>query len=104
MTFHVDRRHGGSISSPSAEEIDEVLAKLDGPEDDEHPDVALTHESEWCLSAFPGGLLVWENVEEGDEPRHMRDIPRHEVRRLWHALAAGDIETVDAEPWLPGYG
>lgn len=81
-----------------------MLAELDGPEDDEHPDVALTHESEWCLSAFPGGLLVWENVEEDDEPRHMRNVARADVRRLWLALAAGDLETIEAEPWLPGYG
>ena len=39
-----------------------LLRSLD-MEDNEHPDVALKHETEWCLSAYPGGLLVWENAE-----------------------------------------
>jgi hypothetical protein len=83
--------------------LDAVLDELDGPDDDEHPDVSLTHESEWCLSAFQGGLLVWENLEEG-EPRHMTGVSRSDVRRLWAALADGDIARVDEEQWVPGYG
>jgi hypothetical protein len=79
-----------------------TLCELD-VHDEEHPDVALTHESEWCLSAFEGGLLVWENLERG-EPRHMRDVPRDKVLRLWLALSRGDLSAIEKEPWLPGYG
>ncbi len=73
--------------------------------DPEHPDVALKHETEWCLSAFRSGLLVWENVEaDADNPRHMTDVPREKVLCLWVKLAQGDIAAVEAEPWLPGCG
>lgn len=104
MPFHVSNRQGASISEPTPEGIDAVLAELDGPVDDEHPDVSPSHDSERCLSAFPSGLLVWENVEEDDEPRHMTGVRRDDVRRLWSALAIGDLATIDAEDWQPGYG
>jgi hypothetical protein len=47
---------------PPIARLRELLQSLD-IDDKEHPDVALTHESGWCLSAFPSGLLVWENDE-----------------------------------------
>jgi hypothetical protein len=81
-------------------------------EDFEHPDVSLKHETEWCLSAFLSGLLIWENVgdvsedadpiPEGELVRHMKGVSRQKVLELWLKLAAGDIPAVDAEPWLPG--
>lgn len=80
----------------------EVLDELD-VEDVEHRSVSLTHESEWFLGAYPGGLLVWENVETADNPRHMNDVPRERVLELWLELAKGRIEEIEAEPWLPGY-
>lgn len=58
-------------------------------QDAEHPDVALSHESEWTLSVFESGLVVWENVAEDDEPRHRHGVSRGEVRRLGQELAAG---------------
>src|SRR4051812_48452962 len=50
-------------STPSPGEIAVLLAELDGPEDDEHPDVWIDHESGWGLSSFSSGLPVWENSE-----------------------------------------
>ena len=79
----------------------EVLAELDA-EDREHPCVSLTHESEWSLGAYPDGLLVWENLEEGD-PRHMNAVPREQVLSLWIKLSEGRIPEIEREPWLPGY-
>jgi hypothetical protein len=84
--------------------IDRVLAELDDPLDDEHPDVAIEHESGWALSAFQSGLLVWGNVEDDCEPRHMRDVPRAQVREYFRCVAAGDLAFVEAAPWLAGYG
>ncbi|MFN2506196.1 MAG: hypothetical protein ABR540_18615 [Acidimicrobiales bacterium] len=84
--------------------MDAVLAELDESPDMEHPDVALSYESEWTLSVFENGLVVWENVAENDEPRHRRGVSRAEVRRLWQELAAGNLERVNAEEWIPGYG
>jgi hypothetical protein len=79
-----------------------ALSELDA-RDDEHPDASLIHESEWCLSAFESGLLVWQNLERG-EPRHMRDVPRDRVLQLWLALSRGDLSSIEKEAWMPGYG
>ena len=72
-------------------------------QDDEHPNVSVEHETAWSLGAFSAGLLVWENVEAG-EPRHMRNVSREDVIRLWCLLAPGDIDAINGEPWLDGYG
>ena len=103
MSYHVSRRWGDCNNDPSVEQMREVLAELD-VEDDEHPDVALVHESGWCLGAYPSGLLVWEYLGNAYEPRHMRGVPRDRVLELWKRLAKGEISAVNAEPWQPGYG
>jgi hypothetical protein len=82
----------------------EVLDDLDA-DDDEHPSVSLTHESEWCLAAYVGGALIWENLETSSaSPRHMKDVPRGLVLELWVALSRGDLPRVEQEKWLVGYG
>jgi len=97
-------RWGAVESNPSLERFCELLQSLD-VEDNELPDVALKHESEWCLSAYPGGLLVWENAEfDEGTARHMKCVSRERVLALWLALARGDLAAIEAEPWLPGYG
>lgn len=64
----------------------------------------LEHETGWLLGAHPSGILVWENVESNDPPRHRRDVPVVEVRRLFGLLAEGDISTIEGLDWQPGYG
>jgi hypothetical protein len=103
MSYFANTRWGGGEDSPSESRMREILAELDVKEDDEHPDVSLMHESEWALSAFAGGLVVWENVEAG-EPRHMHNVSRERVFELWLKLSRGEIATIEQEPWLPGYG
>jgi hypothetical protein len=88
---------------PSVDRMREVLAELDGEDDDEHPDVSLTHESEWSMSAFPDGLVIWENPEV-DIARHMLHLSRQKVLELWTKLADGQIADIEKEPWLAGYG
>jgi hypothetical protein len=102
MTFFVTSRWGGDGPDVSVEHMRQVLQELD-LHDDEHCSVSLTHESGWSLGAFESGLLVWENVEEG-EPRHLPVAGREHVLELWQALARGDLERVEREPWRPGYG
>ncbi|WP_157995654.1 hypothetical protein [Thermomonospora amylolytica] len=99
-------RWGRMVEDPSPEEIAEILAELDGPEDDEHPDVWIDHDSGWSLSAFSSGLLIWEKPEPAPEecPFHMKDVPRALIERLFLALAADDLETMHKQPWSPGYG
>src|SRR5262245_54381110 len=104
MAFSATDRQGATVSNPSTERLRELLRSLD-IDDPEHPDVALKHETEWCLSAFSSGLLVWENGEAaGNNARHMRSVPREKVLDLWLKLARGDIAAVDVEPWQRGYG
>jgi hypothetical protein len=72
--------------------------------DDEHTDVSLTHETEWCLSAFKNGLLIWENVAGEGSPKHMHAVSREKVIILWQKLALGKISEIEQEPWQTGYG
>ena len=91
MTFHANGRWSGSERNPSVERLRALLQELDiRVEDIEHPDVSLTHETEWCLSAFSSGLLIWENLEAEDETaKHMRGVPREKVLALWLKLTEG---------------
>lgn len=102
MRYHVNRRWGESDDEPSVEQMREALAELE-VEDKEHPEVSLIHASGWCLGAYPSGLLIWKNLDQG-EPRHMRDITRPKVLELWLQLSRGELEAVNSEPWQPGYG
>jgi hypothetical protein len=102
MAFHLRFRWGNSESNVDVDRMAAALGELD-THDQEHPDVSLSHESEWSLSAFESGLLVWENLESG-EPRHMKGVSRREVLRLWIALSQGELSLIEAEAWLPGYG
>jgi hypothetical protein len=111
MGFVACDRWGGHERNPPVERMRDILQELDiETQDLEHPCVSLKHETEWCLSAFLSGLLVWENVggapedddPEGQPTRHMTGVSREKVLELWLKLAAGDIAVVDAEPWLPG--
>ena len=44
MSYHVNRRWGDSDADPSVEQMRQALAELD-IDDEEHPDVALIHDS-----------------------------------------------------------
>ncbi|HEX8456329.1 MAG TPA: hypothetical protein VF656_03325 [Pyrinomonadaceae bacterium] len=103
MAFNIVHRGGWFEDKPSIEMFEELYNER-FIEDDEHLSVSVAHESEWYLSLYPDGEIVWENVEATDnEPRHMDDVPKDKVLELWTKLANGDIESIEAEPWLPGY-
>src|SRR3954453_22683172 len=103
MAARVTHRSGAmeTVSGPTV--VAELVAELDHDDDAEHPDIAIAHESGWSLSALTGGLVVWENVDEG-EPRHMAGLSRDQVRNLFDAVVASDLGVVEAQPWEPGYG
>ena len=103
MTFHVYHRFGECVSDPPLDSLESLYDELK-VNDDEHPSVSLQHESEWSLEAFPCGLLVWENVEDGSHPRHLKSATKAKVIDLWRKLAMGDVEAVEVEPWKDGYG
>lgn len=103
MSYFVRGRWDGGQREPTEQVMLEILAELDA-DDPEHPDVALEHETGWALSAFPSGLVVFENVEADDEPRHLSGLSRTDVAELWKLLAAGAFSDLESQTWLPGYG
>ncbi len=103
MSYFVPGRWGGGEPEPTEQAMLDALSELDA-DDPEHPDVALEHESGWALSAFPSGLVVFENVEADDEPRHLTGLSRADVADLWRLLAMGNFADLELPPWLPGYG
>ena len=102
MPAHVTHL-GGWMEEARPDLLERLLAELDSA-DDEHPDVSIGDESGWTLSAFSSGLLVWENVEEDDEPQHMKAVPRSTMLQHFHTLLAGDLDRLHQLPWSPGYG
>ncbi len=105
MSFTITHRGGEDDEGSGTAGIDAILAELDEPRDDEHPDVSVTHDdSGWAVSAFQTGLVVWENPEQDDDPRHLRDVSRQEVRRIMVLVSEGRIDEVDRLDWSPGYG
>jgi putative hemolysin len=103
MSFFVTHRYGDQDDGTSLALFPPLLRELDDrPEDTEHGSVAVTHESEWCLSVFRGGYVTFEHLEDGGEC-HMLDVSEAKIIELWSLLAAGDIAAIQREPWKPGY-
>ncbi len=106
MSFYISHRFGGDDPDPPPGALADLLAELDeDPDDEEHVSVSVVHESHWAISAFAGGLVALENVEDFEvAPRHMRGVERDEILVLFEALADGRLDDVFARPWKPGYG
>jgi hypothetical protein len=105
MSFYIRHRFGGDDRDPPPEALDALLAELDeDPDDTEHPDVGVVHESDWAISVYANGLVTLENVEDLDiEPRHLRAVDRSDARRLLALMAQGRLEEILADQWEPGY-
>lgn len=102
MAYMVIHLSGNNEESYPLERLGELLAELDGNEDEEAY-VALTHESEWCLSANPFGLLMWENnFSDITESWYMENVSKEFIISLWSQLAIGEIEEVKQNAWMPG--
>ena len=102
MAFHVTHRYGAMDSDPPLSFLPALLRELDDrPEDTEHGSVAVTHESEWCMSVSRGDYVIFGHLESGGE-RHMRAVPDAKIIDLWSQLARGDIASIESEPWTPG--
>lgn len=69
----------------------------------EHGDVSVVHEdSGWCISAHRDHRVVFAHLGDGGA-RHMIPVSKEKVLELWRKLIEGDIESIQSEPWRPGY-
>jgi hypothetical protein len=101
MSFTITHVSGLMERNPSLEILPRLLDELQTA-DEEHGDVSLTHETEWCLSISKSGSVYFENLEVG-EPRHMHDVSREKILEMMECLSRGKIENIHRENWLPGY-
>src|SRR3954452_12842070 len=104
--FIAHRVVGDDEPDPPLDRLDALLDEVDeDPSDIEHTGVAVVHDSGWTIGVYTGWLVVYENVDDLEvKPRHLElgtDRPR--VLRLMRAAAEGDLRTLDAQPWCPGY-
>ncbi|GAA3486351.1 MULTISPECIES: hypothetical protein [Streptomyces] len=109
MTYFMYDVHGTAVDEPDAETLRALV--VDGLADPEavNPEVSLTHESGWSLTAYAGGLLLWENIEDAEDAKNAEDaenaerapdtrdgVARDEVVRLFELLAKGETAAVAA--------
>jgi len=97
-TFVLTHFDGSMDESTSLDEVDDLVAELDAA-DVEHPDVAISDESGWTLSAYRSGKVLWENVERGDDEYSLDGVSRDEVIRLFRLVAVGDLDAIHRMPW-----
>ncbi|MET8700032.1 hypothetical protein ABZW10_14345 [Kitasatospora sp. NPDC004723] len=104
MSFTIMHR-GGEMEEGDELMIPRLLEELDGPRDDEHPDVSVCDdESAWSISAFQGGSLIFENLDSSEfAPRHIVNVPRSEMTRAMVLLARGRLDELELMNWEPGY-
>ncbi|MEV4915963.1 hypothetical protein AB0K47_04005 [Streptomyces tirandamycinicus] len=104
MSITFTHRDGGMEDGTEAG-VPSLVAELDGPIDDEHPDVSVTDDdSSWIVSAFQDGTLVLENLEDNDvQPRHLQHVSRAEMIRVMAIMVRGDLAALQQLDWLPGY-
>ncbi|WP_394841746.1 hypothetical protein LZC95_32305 [Pendulispora brunnea] len=101
MVFFILHRWGASERSRDPRVVEALLSELDGQEPtDELTSVSLCLPSGWCLSAFPNGLMIFENVEETSiEPRYMRVSSRSAARELMELLARQQFHDLHQRAW-----
>lgn len=65
--------------------------------------VALTNETEWCLSYHATGDLLWEN-NLGDlmDTWYMSNVSEEKLLQLWMLLIESEIEKIKQEDWIKG--
>ena len=103
MSYSITHRYGNMDSDPPLSVLPALLAELsERPDDTEHGRVALTHETEWCISVSRGGHVIFENLEDGGE-RHLTGVSDAQILLMWEDLAAGRIAKLQENPWVPGY-
>jgi hypothetical protein len=103
MSYFAYDRMGASIQRPDESKMRELLASV-SVNDPEHPDVSLNNEDGWALSYGPSHTLIFENVETGSGPWHMKEISIEQALALWNLLALGQVSALQDNAWSSGYG
>lgn len=101
MSASITYRYGHS-EEYSPDKIPGLIAELDAYVDDEHPDVWVSYRG-WTLSAFPSGLVIWED-DVDEAPRHIRGVSRERLAGLIELCATGQFLQLERLPWREGYG
>lgn len=105
MAYYIVDGWGESIDNPSVEQMQQFLDKLD-IDDEEHCEVWLTNDlTGWTLSYFPSNTVVfYESSEDSDyNPRHLINVSRNKMLKLWQKLAKGQIDELKKESWKTGH-
>jgi len=97
MSYHTTDGEGLTEIEPPRARLADLLDALD--DEDAFPEVTLSHDSGWSLTAFASGVLVLEHLDRTGGERVLREVPRGRVLKLWLALARGDLAAVQREPW-----
>ena len=101
--FHIANGFGDSLDEPTFEQMRAFLHELDVT-DEEHGAAWLSTNSV-SLEWNGDGRLVLDVLDLDEEGvRHLTGVSRERVLELWVTLAAGDLATIEAEPWAPGNG
>lgn len=101
MAYTITHASGAQEPGSTTSRFDDLLDELNVAHD-EHPDVAVTHESEWCVSVYRSGDVVLENLADGD-PVHATGLSRDEICERLRLVATGDIDALRNLNWSPGY-
>ncbi|MEU8887744.1 hypothetical protein [Streptomyces sp. NPDC048442] len=100
MTYFMYDVQGTAVDEPDPDTVRGLVQEALASTDTENPDVSLTHESGWSLTAYAGGLLLWENVEDEEAaPGSQDQVSQEEVLRLFALLAAGEVGQIAALDW-----
>ena len=94
--------YGGSEDGRSLDQIPPLLDQLVDAED-EHPNVAVTHESGWSLGAYRHGYITFEHLDGEGGPFHMRNVSRERTIELMELVARGEVQVVLEHDWKSGY-
>ncbi len=100
MGIRLVKRWGEEIENPTEDDLHAALAELSTP-DQEHPDTWLIDENEYAISVFVNGLVIFGNVETGEEFSLAKPATHQEVLQLWRLLQQGDLQAIWQERWVP---
>ena len=103
MNFFAYNRMGESIPEPNTQVMQSLLASV-SEGDPEHPCVSLNTEDGWAISYHPSHTLIFENVETGEGPWHLKDVSPEAALLIWKQLSQGLNSDLKNKGWVAGYG